>query len=109
MFSNKYILKILATVTVVTTIASFSDSDKAIAETSLVNSKAITLDVYKSPNCSCCKKWISHLSDNGLQSKVHNRRNISVIKEEKGIEPRYRSCHTAISNDMYLQNLYNNS
>lgn len=102
MFSNKYILKILATFLVVTLIASCSDSDDAIAEASSADSQPITLDVYKSPTCGCCKKWITHIDENGFQSKVHNRKNIFVIKKDKGIEPRYRSCHTAISKNGYV-------
>ena len=48
------------------------------------------------------KKWINHLDDNGFQSKIHNRNDVSIIKVKKGIQPRYRSCHTAISNDGYV-------
>ncbi len=102
MFSNKYILKILATFFLVTLITSCSDSKAVKAETSSTKVQSITLDVYKSPTCGCCKKWLSHLDDNGFQSKVHNRRDISVIKEKKRIEPRYRSCHTAISKEGFI-------
>ena len=101
MFSNKYILKIIATFFVVTLIASCSDSATVKAETSSTKPQPIILDVYKSPTCGCCKKWISHIDDNGFQSKVHERNDVSSIKEKKGIQPRYRSCHTAISKDGY--------
>lgn len=102
MFPSKYILKILAIFVVVTLVASCSDSDVVKAETSSALAQPINLNVYKSPTCGCCKKWLSHLDDNGFQSKVHNRRDISVIKEKKGIEPRYRSCHTAISKEGFI-------
>ncbi|WP_223271578.1 DUF411 domain-containing protein [Colwellia hornerae] len=62
-------------------------------------SPSIVLEVYKSPTCGCCKKWISHINDNGFASKVHSYQNFSAVKDEKGIAPRYRSCHTAISKD----------
>jgi hypothetical protein len=101
MFPNKYILKIIATLFVVTLIASCSDSATVKAETSSAKPQPIILDVYKSPTCGCCKKWISHIDDNGFQSKVHNRNDVSSIKQKRGIEPRYRSCHTAISKDGY--------
>lgn len=100
MFSNKFILKVIATFAVVTLIASCSESNIAKAE--IDKAQPISLDVYKSFSCSCCKKWISHIEGSGFQSNVYNKKDISVIKEKKGIEPRYRSCHTAISNDGYV-------
>ncbi len=103
MFSNKLTLKVLATFVLVITLASCSD-DEALSnstQSQSANSQSIVLDVYKSPTCGCCKKWINHINKNGFESKVHNRSNIFVIKEKKGVEPRYRSCHTAISKDGY--------
>jgi len=102
MFSSKYILKFLASFVVVTLIASCSDNNLVKAETSSARPQPIVLDVYKSPTCSCCKKWISHIDDNGFQSKVHNKRDVSIIKEKNDIQPRYRSCHTAISKEGYV-------
>lgn len=65
-------------------------------------SKAIALDVYKSPSCGCCKAWISHVENHGFESKVHSFDDFPGIKEAKSIAPRYRSCHTAISNDGFV-------
>ena len=102
MFSTKYFVKMLATVTLVTLIVSCSDNETVIAETATAKAQPIMLDVYKSPTCGCCKKWISHIDDNGFQSKAHNQNDISIIKDQHGIEPRYRSCHTAISKAGYV-------
>ncbi len=102
MFSSKSLLKALTALAAVTLIASCSDSETVKSETQSAEPHPIVLDVYKSPTCGCCKKWISHVDDNGFQSKVHNRKNIFVIKKDKGIEPRYRSCHTAISKNGYV-------
>ncbi|MDX2370671.1 MAG: DUF411 domain-containing protein [Colwellia sp.] len=102
MFSNKYILKMLATGALVTLIASCSDNQALIDETTSAKPQPITLDVYKSPTCGCCKKWISHIDGNGFQSQAHNRNDVSIIKKKKGIAPRYRSCHTAISKEGYV-------
>ncbi len=62
----------------------------------------IMLDVYKSESCGCCKKWINHLDENGFKSNIHNVENISIIKDKKAIAPRYRSCHTAVSQAGYI-------
>ncbi len=102
MFSNKTIFKVLAILATVTLIASCSESKVSKAEIQNYKQQTVAFDVYKSPTCGCCNKWISHLDDNGFQSRVHNRRNSSAIKEEKGIEPRYRSCHTAISKEGFI-------
>lgn len=104
MFSNKFTLKLISTFVVVISLASCSDDAKVTNVTQPQNAKSqsIVLDVYKSPTCGCCKKWISHINDNGFESKVHSSQNFSVIKGEKGIAPRYRSCHTAISTDGYV-------
>ncbi|TWX70175.1 DUF411 domain-containing protein [Colwellia sp. C1TZA3] len=102
MFSNKFPLKFITTFVVVIALASCSDKEAATAKTHKATSQSIVLDVYKSPTCGCCKKWISHINDNGFESKVHSSQNFSVIKEEKGIAPRYRSCHSAISKEGYV-------
>jgi hypothetical protein len=101
MFSNKYIMKMLATGAVVTLIA-IGFNEVLSAEVGNASQPAITIEVYKNPTCSCCKKWITHLEDSGIQSLIRNRRDLSVIKDNKGIEPRYRACHTAISKDGYI-------
>ncbi len=103
MFSNKLSLKVIATFTMVIALASCSEQDAVAVttQTQTTQAQAIVLDVYKSPTCGCCKKWVSHINENGFESRVHQRNDVSVIKSEKGIEPRYRSCHTAISKDGY--------
>jgi len=60
------------------------------------------LTVYKNPSCGCCKKWIAHIKQFGFATKVHNRMDLSGLKKEKAIAPRYRSCHTAISQEGYV-------
>ena len=66
--------------------------------TSQVNS----LTVYKSASCGCCKKWISHLKENGLKVSFENSQQMSIIKDKHGIDKQYRSCHTGISQDGYV-------
>lgn len=102
MFSNKSILKVLTIIAAFTLISSCSDSETGTAEIKNNQPKTIALNVYKSPTCGCCEKWIEHIDANGFQSKIYDRRNISAIKDQNGIEPRYRSCHTAISKEGYI-------
>ena len=55
-----------------------------------------TFVVYKNPQCGCCDKWIKHINDFGFSSHVSPDLNISAVKSQYGIQPRYRSCHTAV-------------
>ncbi len=60
------------------------------------------LQVYKSPTCSCCEKWLDHLEQQSFISKAHNQASLSAFKTDKGIAPQYRSCHTAVSKEGYV-------
>jgi len=103
MYSNKLNLKFLVIFIITILVASCSDkkAESNIAKTKDAQAQPIALDVFKSPTCGCCSKWINHINENGFKSEEHDLQNISSIKEKKGIEPRYRSCHTAISKDGY--------
>jgi len=104
MFSNKFTIKVIATFTLVIALTSCTDDEAVANATQLQNthSPSIVLDVYKSPTCACCDKWINHINESGFESKVHSSQNFSVIKGEKGIAPRYRSCHTVVSKGGYV-------
>lgn len=66
------------------------------------NEDAVELDVYKSPTCGCCAKWLSHARDNGFKTNVHKSKKMNIIKDEAGVPANYRSCHTSISKDGYV-------
>jgi len=50
---------------------------------------------YRSASCGCCKKWINHLRDNGLEVVDNIVKNVSVIKNQYQIPNNLRSCHSA--------------
>lgn len=52
--------------------------------------------VYKDPNCGCCGHWIEHVKGAGFRVVVRNRSSLADIKEQYGISPQLRSCHTAV-------------
>ena len=62
----------------------------------------VALKVYKSPTCGCCGKWIEHAEGYGFDSEIFHPRDLNAVKNEYGIPPRYRSCHTAVSPDGYV-------
>lgn len=53
------------------------------------------VDVYKSPSCGCCSKWIDHLKANGFSVRSHDTDNVAQHKYRLGVPLGYGSCHTA--------------
>ncbi|MDC3044711.1 metal-binding protein [Prochlorococcus sp. AH-736-B04] len=47
---------------------------------------------YTSASCGCCKKWINHLRDNGLEVVDNIVEDVSVIKNHYQIPNNLRSC-----------------
>ena len=50
---------------------------------------------YRSASCGCCKKWINHLRDNGLEAVDNIVEDVSVIKNQYQIPNNLKSCHSA--------------
>jgi len=50
---------------------------------------------FRSASCSCCKKWINHLRDNGLDVTDNIVEDVSAIKNQHQIPNNLRSCHSA--------------
>ena len=61
-----------------------------------------TLHVYKSRTCKCCQKWVRHVEEHGFETDVTNVTLMSGVKDKYGVEPQYRSCHTALSQDGFV-------
>ena len=56
---------------------------------------ASPMQVWKAPECSCCKDWIAHLESKGFSVKVHDGGNTDV-RARLRMPLRYGSCHTAL-------------
>ncbi len=56
-----------------------------------------TVEVYKSPTCGCCAKWVDHMRDHGFTVKTHDIGN-KEIRKKSGISNSLGSCHTALIN-----------
>jgi hypothetical protein len=69
----------------------------AISSLALADEKGSPeINVYKSPTCGCCERWIEHLQDNGFRVKAHNLDNMYELKQANGITSETASCHTAL-------------
>ncbi|WP_339674261.1 DUF411 domain-containing protein [Dasania marina] len=71
------------------------DTEKDNKSPPLVETTAI--QVFKSPSCRCCSKWVKHIENTGFSAAISNTRNLNAIKLKHGIAPRYQSCHTAVA------------
>ena len=60
------------------------------------------LVVHKSPSCGCCLSWIEHMRTNGFSAAANHPERFAALKRDKGIAPRYQSCHTAVSQQGYV-------
>ncbi|MFA6311910.1 MAG: DUF411 domain-containing protein [Sterolibacterium sp.] len=54
-----------------------------------------TVQVYKSPTCGCCGKWIGHLKASGFDVVTHDTNNVTDHKTRLGVPTTLESCHTA--------------
>ena len=46
--------------------------------------------------------WMKHVEENGFTAYGQDHQNLMKIKEKYNIEPKYRSCHTAVSSDGFI-------
>ena len=108
------VLSILTSVVMLSTMAC-SEQDRAplalqgggetssqVAEDALSADNRIPMDVYKSPTCGCCEKWVEHAEQRGFSLTTHHPADLNQLKAEQGIKPEYQSCHTAVSAQGYV-------
>lgn len=54
----------------------------------------VSVEVWKDPDCGCCKDWVAHLEANGFEVRVHDSGN-TAARTRLGIPDKLGSCHTA--------------
>jgi hypothetical protein len=57
-----------------------------------------SIEVWKSPTCGCCGKWVEHLEANGFTVTAKNTSSAMLdrIKRQAGITEKLASCHTGL-------------
>jgi len=53
------------------------------------------LQVWKDPNCGCCKDWVAYLQRDGFQVQTFDTGN-TAVRKRLGLPDQYGSCHTAL-------------
>jgi hypothetical protein len=66
---------------------------------------ALTLDVYKSPTCGCCAKWVDHMKEAGFTVKVTEKSEdaLDAVKTSSGVPQTAQSCHTALAGGYFIE------
>jgi hypothetical protein len=52
------------------------------------------VEVWKDPDCGCCKDWVIHLEQSGFEVRVHDSGN-TAARARLGVPDALGSCHTA--------------
>jgi hypothetical protein len=54
--------------------------------------------VFKSPTCDCCSKWVAHMAANGFQLREMDMptQDLNLLKQRLGLTRAQASCHTAM-------------
>ena len=61
------------------------------------------VEVYKSPYCGCCGKWVDYMRRHGFDVTVHDMDDLSAIKTMAGVPAKLQSCHTAMVGGYVLE------
>jgi len=60
-----------------------------------VDASLPVVEVWKSPTCGCCAKWVDHMRQSGFRVETHDTDAVDAVKDEAGVPGNARSCHTA--------------
>lgn len=63
----------------------------------------LVIQVYKTPTCGCCGKWVDHLRRSGFTVEVEDVSSTRVYQDEAGMPRELRSCHTAIADGYFIE------
>lgn len=96
------ILKSILILTFVFVSACKEPASENVADSATETGETLKLDVFKTPTCGCCGEWVSHITDNGFSTLVHDRETLESIKADLNIPVEFQSCHTAVSESGYF-------
>jgi len=74
-----------------------------LAPTHVVRAEPKTIQVYKSPTCGCCQKWVDHLKNAGFTVDVSNVGELNTVKRQVGVPQGASSCHTAVVDGYFVE------
>jgi hypothetical protein len=63
----------------------------------------VSITVYKSPQCGCCKTWVEHLRKEGFEVTANDVDDMPAIKAKLGVPGALGSCHTAVVGEYVVE------
>ncbi len=72
-------------------------------QSSFAESATPQMEIFKSPQCGCCGKWVEHLNRNGFDGRSVNTADMASIKQQLGIPAELQSCHTGRSGNYVFE------
>lgn len=54
-----------------------------------------SVDIYKSPYCDCCEKWVEHMRKSGFTVEVHDVNDVAAARKKLRMPEQLASCHAA--------------
>ncbi len=67
----------------------------ALPSASALAQSAATVDIYKSPYCGCCVKWVVHMRKSDFKVDVHEVDDVPGTRKKMGMPDKFGSCHTS--------------
>jgi hypothetical protein len=61
------------------------------------------MEVFKTPTCGCCVKWVEHMRENGFTVRTTELDDLSQIKASRGVPDSVQSCHTGVVNGYVVE------
>ena len=62
------------------------------------------IQVYKSPLCGCCQRWVDYVRIRGYTVTVSNVLNMNSVKRELGVPSEAEACkHTAVVGGYFIE------
>ena len=55
----------------------------------------VVVEVFKSPTCGCCSKWVEYMRKSGFDVRATNVSDLTAVKRKYGVPENFLSCHTA--------------
>lgn len=83
-------------------VACADEAPVATKQPAVKATEQVALDVYKSPTCECCGRWVSHIDAKGFDATTHHPADLNLVKQKLGIQAQYQSCHTGVSKEGYV-------
>ena len=77
----------------------------AVAAQAQKSASAPAMEVYKSPTCGCCSKWVEHVKQAGIAVKVTDlpQEALDALKTKHGVPRTSQSCHTGLVNGYVIE------